>query len=278
MKKRRFNKALIILLIISALLVGASAFMSLLGYSSYVRNAAGIVFTPIQKGFSSLIEGISSAVKGDSYEALESENASLRDRISELELELAGAEKAKEENDRLRAYLSLKEEDLSLEFEECRVIGREGRNVYTVLTLDKGTYHGIDSGMPVVCDKGLVGRIYEVGLTWSKAVLITDDSFSVGVYVDRTGEVGMLTGDFDARKEGSMILTYLSEDSDVREGDYVYTSGSGDTYPYGLLAGRVTRVFFDAYSREKRAVVKPVADVEALGRLMVVTSYEKAYQ
>ena len=53
--------------------------------------------------------------------------------------------------------------------------------------LDLGGNHGIDVGMPVVTDQGLVGRISEVTDTTSKVLLITDVGSSVNALLQSNG-------------------------------------------------------------------------------------------
>ena len=156
---------------------------------------------------------------------------------------------------------------------DAKVVGRETTNTRTVYTLDRGTSAGIERNMPVITADGVVGYIIECGLTWSKAVAITDDRSNVGVYTDRTGAVGVLCGTYTLSFEGKCDFTCTALDSDIKVGDRVITSGLGSTYPEGLAVGVVSEVYRDAYDRSLHAVVTPYVDFEEVTAVMVVCGF-----
>jgi rod shape-determining protein MreC len=128
--------------------------------------------------------------------------------------------------------------------------------------------------MPVITADGVVGRVCEVGLTFCRVSTIINYDSSIGAYIERSGEVGLVNGDFDRRRDGNCVLEYLKFDADVEVGDKIYSSGLGSVYPRGLYVGEVTEVTGDAYNHTKIAVVKPAADLEKLTKVMIITSYE----
>ena len=144
----------------------------------------------------------------------------------------------------------------------------------SVFTLDVGTDVGVTKDMPVVTSDGIVGYVNEAGTNWCKVLTIIESASSVGAYVQRTGEVGLIEGDFDLRLEGLCKLTYLATDSNVEVGDRVLSSGLGSIYPRDLVIGIVERVESDTFSRSVTAYVRPSANLEDLSRVMVIKSYE----
>ena len=151
---------MVTLIVISVLLVGTTSFISLLGYSSYVRNAIGIALSPIQSGADSLLDKIESLFVSDAdYEALKQENEELKIIISENEKKLAEAELALRENEELKDYLGLKDEHTDFVFVDADITGKNAGNHITVLTINRGSFHGITPGMPVVDKFGLVGHV-----------------------------------------------------------------------------------------------------------------------
>ena len=128
--------------------------------------------------------------------------------------------------------------------------------------------------MPVITEKGLLGRITEVGSTWSKAEVITESSFAVGAYIERSGALGVVEGTYELRSEGICQMIYIESDSDIRVGDKVISSGIGEVYPRGLMIGKVTKVEVDERTRTLTATIEPAADLESISKVMVVTEYE----
>jgi rod shape-determining protein MreC len=73
--------------------------------------------------------------------------------------------------------------------------------------------------MPVVNADGLVGRISEVGATWSKVIALIDSSMNVSVMVERTRDSGMVRGLLQAGNSSDTLeLYYLPSDSDLIPG------------------------------------------------------------
>jgi len=250
-----------------------------MGYHSLARDIIGTVATPFRllaTAFTNAADGFGKYFSSidkltNQKETLERENAELRERLER-------AERLEQENARLREYLSMKAENLSFSFEEGAVIGREASNYITVLTLNKGTVHGIRQDMPVATKDGIVGCVTEVGLTWCKVSTVLETARSVGVYLPRSGATGILSGDYSLREEGYCKLTFVDVDSktaDVKEGDAVYSSGIGSVYPPDLRVGTVVSVEIDSASRSLVAKVQPSVDFSGLEHMMIITGYQK---
>ena len=270
---------MIVLIVISIILVGTTSFISALGYTSYVRNAIGVVLTPIQKGANFVFDSFENifADKAD-YKKLKEENEDLKLLLSEKEKELADAQSAIKENENLKDFLGLKEEHPDFVLADAKVTGRQTNNYSVIYTLDKGSYHGITPGMPVIDKFGLVGCISEVGLTWSKATSIIDTDVSVGVMIQRTSETGVSSGSFSAFKDGLCVVSYLPNDTDVQVGDRIVTSANSSLYPKDILLGKVESIKHDPVSREILVYVKPAANITEVSSVMIITDYSIAYE
>ena len=158
-------------------------------------------------------------------------------------------------------------------FTAAAVTGRENGNYSSILTLDVGEGAGITVGMPVVCPQGLVGRITEVGKSWSRVTTIVEAQSAVGAYVERSHASGIVEGDFTLSGDGICRMSYLPADSDITEGDRILTSGYGDIYPRGLVVGYVRSVTENPYTRSLVAEIACAAPISALENVMIVTSF-----
>jgi rod shape-determining protein MreC len=174
--------------------------------------------------------------------------------------------------------LDLKDEHVDYSFVDAKVIGRGAENYITVFTLNRGTLHGVEIDMTVITYDGVVGRISEAGLNWSKAVSIIETSTSVGAYVERSGDVGVIEGVFKLKDRGLCLFSYLPQNPDIQEGDRVITSGLGSVYPAGLVIGVVEELAADEFGRTINAYIKPSADISALNNVMIITDYEQLYE
>ena len=273
------NKFFIVCLCVAIVVSGITSTFALMGYRSLSRNIVGTLATPFRlvatlmtnsvEGFGKYFSSIDELTEQN--EALKQENAALKEQISQSGL-------IEKENDRLRDYLSMKSEYPSFSFEEGMVIGREASNYVTVLTLNRGTIHGVEENMPVVTKEGIVGCVSEVGLTWCKVSTILETARSVGVYLPRNQASGILSGDYSMRVDGLCKLTFVEVDAknaDVQPGDAVYSSGMGSVYPPDLKVGEIVSVEIDNVSRTLIASVRPTVNFSEPDYMMIITGYQK---
>ena len=276
---RRFveSRFFTVTLIVCLALVIIPSTLSAMGLRNYVNEGIQTVLSPFQKLFSYVSDGISGfSDYFTEYDRLEKENEELREMVEKMREDIRSAEELEQINDWLFGYLELKKEHTDFTFEPATVTGTGSGNYKTVLTLDVGTDNGVDVGMTVVTPDGIVGHIVEAGSAWSKAVTLVESGSAVGAQVERTGETGLVEGDFHLASDGMCKITYLAADSDIREGDRIMTTGTGSVYPGGLVIGYVESVETDPLSRTKIAYINAAADLTSLKneKVMVIKDYK----
>lgn len=273
------NKFFIVCLSVAAAIAVLMSVFSLMGYRALVRNIVGTVATPFRlvgNLFCGAVEGFGKQFR--SVKELEKQNTELEEENRALREQIERAERLEAENERLREFLGMKSEYPTFTMEEGTVIGREGENHLTLLTLNRGSVHGIRVNMAVITKDGIVGCVSEVGLTWCKVSTIMEDARSVGVLAPRSGASGILTGEYAYRENGTCKLTFLDGDArnaDVAVGDNVETSGTGSVYPAGLTVGKVTDLRTDAATRSLIATVEPSVDFSSISYVMIITGYQE---
>ncbi len=214
----------------------------------------------------------------EDMDELRAEVDSLRAENESLKGELVDAEIILEENEWLYKYLSMKEEheDYSLcaaTVTASSTVAGEGGDFVTDITVNKGTTSGIEVGMPVITERGLVGVVVETGPYHARVTTILHPSASVGAVTARAGENGLLMGDYAHVHEGKALLTQMSERADVLFDDIVLTGGKGTVYPYGIPIGRVESVSANALSRTTEATIVPFTDFESLKKVIILTEF-----
>ena len=275
MKRFLKNKFFIFAVILTLIITAVPTALNLAGKNTYVRSFVNILMTPVQKGFNYVtdaIDGYSSYFT--KFDEVVRENARLKEEIAKLNNRLYEAEQTEELNEWLTAFLDMKRLHTDFTFAEAIITGRENANHMTVCTIDRGTVHGVQEGMPVVTPDGVLGYVDEAGLTWAKVRTLIESSTSIGACVERTGALGLLEGNFSLAADGICRITYLPADADIRVGDRIVTSGTGGIYPRDLVIGYVIEVIPDEFSRTLTATVRPAATLTDLDRVMVITSYE----
>jgi rod shape-determining protein MreC len=143
-----------------------------------VEAAAEVVTNPMERVW----HGITN------YDDLEQENLALQEQVDRLIGTQAAAEAAVIEGQELQALYSLP--SLSgIETEVARVVGKAANNLDQVIEINKGSTSGIQVGMAVVNQAGLVGMVSQVSRNTSRVMLVTDDRYTVAVKVTSAGPV-----------------------------------------------------------------------------------------
>ena len=269
------NKFFLICLCIALVLTIVPSVFSIMGYRSLAKNIVGTVTMPVRW----VATTIGNAVQGwgkyfGNMKALNQENEALIEENKALKEQLQNAELLERENERLRDYLDMKNKYPSFAMEEGMIISHSSGNYITNFTLNRGTLHGIGTNMPVVTKDGIVGYVVEVGLNWCMVSTLIETATSVGAYIPRSEVVGIVSGDYSMRQEGTCKIGYIDAEADVQVGDTVYSSGTGSVYPADLKIGTVTSIEVDEYNRTLVATVTPAVDFSSLKWVMVITGYE----
>jgi rod shape-determining protein MreC len=137
-----------------------------------VETATNVVTNPIERIWNGIAD----------YDDLEQENIALQEQVDRLIGTQAAAEAAVIEGKELQALYSLP--SLSgIDTEVARVIGRAVSNLDQVIEIDKGSSSGIEVGMAVVNQAGLVGKVTQVTRSTARVMLVTDSRYTVAVKV-----------------------------------------------------------------------------------------------
>jgi rod shape-determining protein MreC len=137
-----------------------------------VETATGVVTNPIGRFWN----GVSN------YDDLERENLALQEQVDRLIGTQAAAEAAVIEGQELQALYSLP--SLSgIDTQVARVVGAAANNLDQVIEINRGSTSGIEVGMAVVNQAGLVGKVTQVMRNTSRVMLVTDSRYSVAVKV-----------------------------------------------------------------------------------------------
>lgn len=280
MRRKRLTqtKKLILCAVVALLLCTIPTLLSLTNKKDIIRNTVTTISSPLTKLFSTAGKGLSDALaSGNDYQQLKQELDDAKGELSALREQLAKLEQLQKENEQLREYLNLKENNAGLILTDATIIYNNDPSGRTV-TLNKGSRHGIEVGMPVLCAGGLYGSVSEVSLNTCKVTTLRDDTIFIGATVVRSGINGTVCG--MESDENLVKLQYLDANAnhhtDLAVGDLIVTSGYGETYPGGLVIGEIAEVGVDSYDRSPYAYVRLYADYTYAGTLLIVTGEEVA--
>ena len=123
--------------------------------------------------------------------------------------------------------------DPSASYVTARVVADAGGVYAKAVLLSLGPNHGLRKGQIALDERGLVGRITEVGSRTARVLLITDMNSKVPVILESSRAHAILAGTNGAWPR----LLYWSEGTVPKDGERVVTSAEADAVP-SQFAGR----------------------------------------
>jgi rod shape-determining protein MreC len=202
-----------------------------------------------------------------------------RERLADADRTAREAAELRRENAALRELLGLAAA-LPLPRIAARVIAKDHDNLFSTLTIDKGTRHGIRVDMPVVAFQedleGLVGRVVAAGSGTSQVLPLYDPSCQVSARLDASRYEGLANG--QGADRSTLLMRYVKKIAADRiaYGDLVVTAGLGGLYPAGINLGRVRDIRAETYETSLTLEIEPVIDFDRLEYLFVLARTEPA--
>ena len=169
------------------------------GYLQAAEDVVLRLVTPVQRWFSNRARGVGDVVQTiRDLRTLRDENARLRQENDALIIENVQLKEAEAENERLRRLLDFTRTNPSYDYRGgevgARVIGHDPSAYLDFVIIDLGERQEASLGMPVVTERGLVGRITEVHDTSSEVLLITDVNSAVTALIQTSRAMGVVRG------------------------------------------------------------------------------------
>lgn len=245
------------------------------GFSTFPENVITTVtkpFVAVSNAVSQWVEDtLDKFVNADRYKT---ENDELRDKLNEQYKQIIDLENVKHENDQLKEILKIKEENEDFEFSApCNIISRNSNDAYAGFTIDRGSDDGIALYDPVMTSNGLIGMVCEIAPNYAKVATILSDEINVGVMTFDSKVTGILDNDIKNANEGNCLMSYITKDSGIKEGEIV-KSVAGVVFPGNLLIGTVSKVYDDENGLSVHAVIKPAVDVRTVTDCVVITDFK----
>ncbi|WP_335869203.1 rod shape-determining protein MreC [Bacillus sp. 2205SS5-2] len=267
------NKRLIVLLVSIILLV------ALLGFSLKERENIPWPeqFVKDIVGFGqSIVSKPASYVAGFFEDTVElqntyNENQKLKSRLEEFATLETKVKDLEQDNEELRLALDIQDDLRAYEAIHSTVVARNPDQWEAMITIDKGSVHGVKDDMAIRTAQGLIGKVKDANKFSSTVELLTSSNprnrVSAIVQGDEN-DYGWIIG-YDEEKQ-KLILTIVPYDKEIKEGQQVITSGLGGVFPKGLPIGKVTEVAVDKLGLTKTAYIEPNADFYDLEHVYVI--------
>lgn len=265
---RRTSRALIA---ITLILVAAG--ILLLSEGGMLGPAQDLIIRPIS-GFQSWLAVRYAAIRDvlrspADLAALRARNAELELEVAQLQQEIIGLQEQIAEAEILSALLNYARSRPEGRYLAAEVIGKDTSPFIRSIWIGRGSDAGILYGMPVITERGLVGRIAEVTATTARVQLISDPDLAVNVLLQSSRAEGVLA----PQRGGEIWIDLIDQAATISIGEIAITSGLGGRYPPDIPVGEVISVRKRDFELFQQAVLQPAVDIENLEIILVITNF-----
>lgn len=264
---RNWKKFVLVLLVLGI------AFFAL---SGYMAKAIDRVLSPVIRVQSTLMERLNFIISlfsvSEDQVALVAENEELKNQVAELQSRIIQLQQNLNEADILYALLGFARSSPDEQYIPAKVIGKDPSPFLKYILIDQGSDQGIRAGMPVVTNKGLVGRIDAVTASAARIRLITDSTSMINAIVVDVDAECMVQGSIT----GDITIEMVSQDVNLEPGQIVQTSGLGGDFPADFIIGQVLNVNQINNEVFQSASILPAEDFNSLQAVLVVSNFSPA--
>ncbi len=260
----------VLLFVISVVLCLALLGVSLAGLTGSVE---GLLALPLQAVQSILTDATVSS--GNLLEdvltiqQLQARNRDLEAALAAFQAEIVELREIQADYDRIAALLDYTRARQGEEYVVADVIGRDISAFTRVIFISRGARDGLTEGMPVITEKGLVGRVTQVSANASQVLLITDPVSAVNARLLNSRAEGSVQG-----QSGGLRMTYIDLNATIQEGDTVITSGLGGNFPEGIIIGQVTSIRQFEFELFQETEVRSLNTFDRLETVLVITNFQ----
>jgi rod shape-determining protein MreC len=259
--------------ILAATLILVAAGILLLSEGGMLDPVQDLVLRPIssiQSWIAMRYAAIRDLLKSPSDLAeLRAQNAELELEVAQLQQEIISLQEQVAEAQILSSLLNYARSEPENRYLAANIIGKDTSPFIRSVWMDRGSDTGIKQGMPVVTERGLVGRVVEVFATSSRIQLITDPDIVVNVRLQNSRSDGALA----PQLSGEIWVDLIDQDVDITPGELVLTSGLGGIYPADIPIGEVISVRKRDYELFQQVVIQPSIDIDELEIVLVITNF-----
>ncbi len=135
------------------------------------------------------------------------------------------------------------------------------------ILINKGKSSNLYPGQPIIDAKGVMGQIVELTQYSARVLLISDPSHALPVQNNRNGVRTIAQGKGDPAE---VDLLHIPNNTDIKIGDLLITSGLGGRFPSNYPVATVTEVEIRPGEEFARVAAKPTAELDTSREVLLV--------
>lgn len=161
----------------------------------------------------------------------------------------------------------------TIQFKGAKVINNSVRLAQNHLTINKGSNHGVKSGMGVINEQGVVGRVKSVSRNFSTIISLLHTDLLVSSKIKSNDVFGSTK--WDGLNPQQAKLMYVPRHVVVAIGDQVVTSGYNSIFPEGIPVGTVIEVKPGTDTNYLDITLKLDTDFSKISYVYLVESFQQ---
>ncbi|MCS4433935.1 rod shape-determining protein MreC [Aquiflexum gelatinilyticum] len=161
----------------------------------------------------------------------------------------------------------------TMQFKGAKVINNSLRLSQNHLTINKGSNHGVRTGMGVINEQGVVGRVKSVSRNFSTIISLLHTELLVSSKIQTNDVFGSTK--WDGLNPQQAKLMYVPRHVVVEIGDQVVTSGYNSIFPEGIPIGTVIEVMPGTDTNYLDITLKLDTDFSKISYVYLVESFQQ---
>ncbi len=238
------------------------------GGLSLIQRSVRSALLPVARVFASVgVRFQDQVTSGQSNKSLQERVMELETKLSSVSVDFVKLTALEEENRSLKKISGFLVEN-KFDHVSAQVIARNVDSHHAEIVIDRGTQDGLENGMAVVAEDGvLVGRIVSVRERISTVMLTTDEGSRIAAAVAGAGHLsGMVQGEGN----GVAKMTLIPQSEAISANTIVVTAGTEDKIPANLPIGLVDHVDTTPTDPFKTATLESLVGLHRLDLVVVL--------
>jgi rod shape-determining protein MreC len=221
------------------------------------RGTALAVTAPVESAFAGLTR----------YTEALGEYGRLRREAAGLAADVARLRESRAEADRLRELVGFGD-SLGVSRVAARVVGKDITRQANYLTIDRGSRDSIEVGMPVIDERGVVGRVVLVSSNYAIVMPHQNTQFAVPATLELLDQDGIVR--WDGTGYDRLLMEFVPKTEPVVPGQLVVTSPYSGVFPPGIPVGVVDTAYAARGRNDYVIYLRPSAPITQIRYVYVL--------
>ncbi len=191
------------------------------------------------------------------FDSLMAENIDLREKLAQNQYTSGSDPQTVQDSIAIKHYSYL----------HAKIVDKTLNLRNNIFTLNKGYLDGIEKGMGVIVDNGVVGIVNKVGKYFSTVNPLLNSRTSISVVHPSSGAIGNLTWNGNHPKK--MTIDGIPKHIRIKEGDLITTSGFS-LFPRGIEIGKISESIIQPGSNFHTITILLDLDINTVYNVLVV--------